>query len=183
MEKQLPLSIYGETFNAFKYDFDAALRGIIGTMIAKGSEESKLAVTVKITLAKDQAPDNSITAYSAARDVLIPKFEHTIKTTITINEKREGFVGGGNYELVFDAVEGYVLKPIKDLENRLFDPDTVNDDPEEPSEETAEKAPEEDYECPARADLSCDIATECERCCEDCGEIDVCGHVCDKISH
>lgn len=86
MEKQqsLPLSIHGDTFNALKYDFDSAIRELVGTMIAKGSEEAKLAITVKITLAKDQAPDDSITDYAASRDVVIPKFEHKIKTTITI---------------------------------------------------------------------------------------------------
>ena len=178
MEKQpsLPLSIHGDTFNALKYDFDSAIRGLVGTMIAKGSEEAKLAITVKITLAKDQAPDDSITGYAASRDVVIPKFDHKIKTTITINETREGFVGGTNYELVFDATEGYVLKPIANMENRLFDPDNM-DAPEDT------EAPDEDYVCPARADLSCDIATECGRCCEGCGEIATCDHVCEKVAH
>lgn len=165
----LPLSIHGDTFNAFKYDFDAALRGLVGTMIAKGSEEAKIAIGLKITFAKDHAPDADVNGYAAQRDVLIPKFEHKIKTTITINEQREGFLGGTNYELVFDQNEGYVLLPIKDLENRLFDPDHM---PEEP---------DEDYVCPARADLSCDTATECGRCCEGCGELEVCTKVCEKV--
>ena len=173
----LPLSIHGETFNALKYDFDAALRGLVGTMIAKGSEEAKISIGLKITLAKDQAPDESITAYAASRDVVIPKFEHKIKSTITINEQREGFLGGTNYELVYDKEQGYVLLPIKDLENRLFDPDTVNDEPEELPEE----APDEDYVCPARADLSCDTATECGRCCEGCVELPICTKSCEKV--
>jgi len=53
----LPLSIHGETFNALKCDFDADLRGLVGTMIAKGSEEAKISIGLKITLAKDQAPE------------------------------------------------------------------------------------------------------------------------------
>lgn len=168
----LPLSIHGETFNALKYDFDAALRGLVGTMIAKGSEESKLAITVKITLSKDQAPDESISTYAASRDVVIPKFEHKIKTTITINEQREGFVGGVNYELVYDDDQGYVLKPIKDMENRLFDPETV---------ETGNDDSDESDVCAERAELSCDVATECGRCCDGCAEEATCEKVCEKV--
>lgn len=176
--ESLLLSIHGETFNALKYDFDAALRGLVGMMIAKGSEEAKLAIGIKITFAKDHAPDDSIKDYPAQRDVVLPKFEHKIKTTITINEQREGFLGGTNYELVFDENEGYVLRKIQNLENRLFDPDNMDEVEDETETEEADTA--EDV-CAARADLSCDIATECGRCCDGCEKIDICTQVCDKV--
>lgn len=130
-KQTLPLSIQGETFNAFKTDFDSVLRELIGTMIAKGSESAKITAKFTVSLAKDTAPDPQIQEYEAMRDVVIPKFEHKIATVISIKDEREGYLGGGNYELVYDDDEGYVLRPLKEGINLL---DFVDDDPVEEEE-------------------------------------------------
>ncbi len=169
----LPLSIQTDTFNAFKTDFDSVLRALIGMMIAKGSEDAKINVVMKISLAKDTAPDAQITEYDAQRDVVLPKFDHKITSQINIKDVRDGFLGGENYELVFDEATGYALRPVKDMDNKLFDPDDMDSMGDEP---------EEDYTCPQRADLSCDIAIECGKCCADCEKVDVCANVCDRVN-
>jgi hypothetical protein len=115
----LQLSIHGDTFNAFKTDFDSVLRALIGMMISKGSENAKITAKFNVSLAKDTAPDTQVTEYEAMRDVVLPKIEHKITSAISIKDEREGYIGGGNYELVFDDDEGWVLRPIKDDINLL----------------------------------------------------------------
>ena len=55
--KKYPLSMNGDTFNAFKSDFDQMLRQLLTEMEKRESEEATISIKMVVTLAKDQERD------------------------------------------------------------------------------------------------------------------------------
>lgn len=127
----MELTIFGDAFNALKSDFDQVLKHLLYNMEAKESEEAQMSIALKITLQKDTTPDHEITAYAAEREIVVPKFSHKIRSVVTIKDEKSGFLGGKDYELVWDKeTSAYVLRPVKSAQSdpqlSLFD--EVDDD-------------------------------------------------------
>lgn len=115
----LPLSLKGDTFNAFTSDFDALLRRTLQGMVDTEQETGEITCKVKITLAKDSAPDFSVR--NQTREVDKPKFEHTVSSVIQRKDKKSGTLAG-NYELVWDREScQYVMRPIDNGQTSLFE--------------------------------------------------------------
>ena len=60
--KKYPLSMNGDTFNAFKSDFDQMLRQLLTEMEKRESEEATISIKMVVNLAKDQERDFEATA-------------------------------------------------------------------------------------------------------------------------
>lgn len=128
MSKDMPLTLKSDTFNALTSDFDTMLRQTIETMERKEGETAEMTVKLKITLTKDEAPDLGVTAYAATREVVKPKFEHTINSVMTYKDKKSGTLSG-DYELVWDRnLCKYVLRPIDNGQTSMFDKDAPGGD-------------------------------------------------------
>lgn len=194
MTKGFELSLKSDALNAFKTDFNSMLKHTLYTMEQKEGEVATISVTFKISLTRDTAPDPSITAYEAEREVIIPKIKHTLRSLIQITDKRSGSVGGEKYELVWDKdAHEYFMREIKDAPT-LFD--YMDDDPETDDETVVEAVEEvvgevedvpteelEDNPCEAWQDGSCPIVNNCDCCCRDCEETEGCLGICAKYSH
>lgn len=127
------LTLESEAFNSLKMDFNMMLRKILTTMTQKESESGEISLKLKITLTENFAPDVQNSEYHADREIFNPKFEHTVMSSIQIKEKATGYVGGEDYELVWDKHIGeYVMLPVQDAQLSLYDePDIENDDEDE----------------------------------------------------
>lgn len=180
------LTLDGEVFNCLKSDFNRMLNSLLSTMESKESEEADVTIKLKVTLKEGTAPDLNITAYSAEREILVPKFEHAISTTVQIKDKKTGFVGGSNYELFFDRKTGvYAMRPIKDAQRSIYDQDFKKNnvapapeaEPEgEPGNEQIELPDGEDTTfCQARDSGNCATIDDCGHCCIECE------HVCQDL--
>lgn len=116
-----PLSLKADTFNGLIADFDTMLRKVITDMETKGAEEGKVAIDLKITLAKDQTPDPEITAYEAMRDIIAPRFDHKVTGSITLKDSKTGSLSGKR-ELVWDREAcQYVLRDLNGAQTTIFD--------------------------------------------------------------
>lgn len=123
------LTLESDAFNALKGDFNQLLRKTLSTMIHKEGEKAELKLSLKITLTQGETRDLQEPRYEAQRDYILPKFEHKISTVIQYKDEKSGFVGGEEYELVWDKEKrDYVMKPIKDNQMNLFEYDDVHDD-------------------------------------------------------
>lgn len=166
-KSQFVLNLNSDAFNGLKLDFNNMLRKILATMTQKESENGEITIKLKITLTEGMAPDIKNSSYHADREIFSPKFEHSITSTIQIKDKATGYVGGDDYELVWDKRQGeYVMLPVKDAQKSFFD---------EPDEEIGtdlteikNTAGEPEIACLARENGTCDIIKDCECCCIDC---------------
>ena len=77
-----PLSLNGDTFNAFKSDFDQMLRQLLTEMEKRESEEATISVKMAIKLEPDQARDYLANGYDGTRDIIKPSFKHEISTVM-----------------------------------------------------------------------------------------------------
>jgi ribosomal protein S25 len=134
------LNLESEAFNSLKMDFNNMLRKILATMTQKESENGEINIKLKITLYGTTAPDIQTSEYHADREVFCPKFEHTITSSIQIKEKATGFVGGFDYELVWDKHLGeFVMLPVQDAQQSMFDePDESQENSETEDSNAAE---------------------------------------------
>jgi hypothetical protein len=135
-KKAYELTLESDAFNALKSDFNMLLRKTLSTMIQKEGEKAELKLSLKITLTQGETRDLDEVRYEAQREVILPKFEHKISTVMQYKDEKSGFVGGAEYELVWDRAKGaYVMRPIKDGQMNLFD---YSDKPEYEYEENEE---------------------------------------------
>lgn len=117
----MPLSLNGDTFNAMKSDFDIILRKTISNMELKGADTAELNIKLKVSLEKDQTRDFDAAYDGAMRDIIKPKFDHTVQSVLQIKDKKDGTLSG-NYELVWDPDEQkYVMREITNGQTTLFD--------------------------------------------------------------
>jgi len=121
-KKAYELTLESDAFNALKSDFNMLLRKTLSTMIQKEGEKAELKLSLKISLTQGESRDLDEVRYEAQREVILPKFEHKISTVMQYKDEKSGFVGGAEYELVWDKVKGsYVMRPIKNNQMDLFE--------------------------------------------------------------
>lgn len=123
----MPLSLKSDTFNAMTTDYEVLLRRLLETMEDQETDEGEITIKVKVRLTRDEAPDFEVTAYNATREVIKPKFEHTITATTQYKDKKTGVLSG-NYELIYDKeTHQYVMRPIVGAQTTLYDNRTKDD--------------------------------------------------------
>ena len=117
-------------------------------MIHKEGEKAELKLSLKITLTQGETRDLQEPRYEAQREYILPKFEHKISTVMQYKDEKSGFVGGEEYELVWDKDKrDYVMKSIKDNQMNLFEYDDDHSDyTYEDNEEYEESEDESDDE-------------------------------------
>ena len=117
----MPLSLNGNTFNALKADFDSILRNTLSNMELKGADSAEMSIKLKISLERDQTEDFDASYVGAMRDIIKPKFDHTVQSVLQIKDKKDGTLSG-NYELVWDPKEKkYEMREITSRQTSLFD--------------------------------------------------------------
>lgn len=121
-KKEYALTLDSDAFNSLKTDFNQLLRQTLSMMLQKDGEKAELKLSLKITLTQGVAPDLEEHRYEAEREVIYPKFEHKSSSVMQYKDEKSGFVGGAEYELVWDKEKcAYVMRPIKDAQLTLFD--------------------------------------------------------------
>ena len=119
--KKYPLSLNGDTFNAFKSDFDQMLRKLLLEMEKWDSEEATINMKMVVTLSKDQERDFACNGYDGMKDIIKPSFKHEIGTVLQVKDKKSGSLGG-NMKMVWDRENGvYVMQDIDNGQTTLFD--------------------------------------------------------------
>lgn len=119
--QDLPLTLNGDTFNALKADFDSILRDTISNMELKGADAAEVTIKLKISLTKDHVDDFDARYEGAKREIIKPKFEHTVQSVFQIKDKKDGTLDG-NYELVWDGkAQKYIMREITTGQTSLFD--------------------------------------------------------------
>lgn len=119
--KKYPLSLNGDTFNAFKSDFDQMLRKLLLEMEKWDSEEATINMKMVVTLSKDQERDFECNGYDGMKDIIKPSFKHEIGTVLQVKDKKSGSLGG-NMKMVWDREDGvYVMQDIDNGQTTLFD--------------------------------------------------------------
>lgn len=128
-EKAYVLTLESDAFNALKGDFNQLLRKTLSNMLQKEGEKAELKLSLKITLIQGETRDLQEPRYEAQREYIVPKFEHKISTVMQYKDEKSGFVGGEEYELVWDKEKrDYVMSHIKNNQMNLFEFDDEHDD-------------------------------------------------------
>lgn len=114
MENAL-ITIESDTFTILRNDINMILKRTLENMINKSGDNAEVKVSLKINLNRNTVPDDN----EVLRDILIPRFDHKVTSTLQYKAELNGFVDGSDYELVWDPdVMEYVMRPIQDS---LFD--------------------------------------------------------------
>lgn len=122
--KPIKLTLDSEAFNAFKQDFHMLLNRTLATMQQKEVEEASISVKFDISLQTLANPNVDAPDSSTERDVVVPMFKHKVTAAMKIKSEKSGFVGGPDYELVWDKQnQAWLMKPIKDGQISTFDDD------------------------------------------------------------
>lgn len=138
MSKPMVLNLESEAFNAFKSDFNMILRNTLSTMQQKEVEDASISVKFDVSLIQQANPNLDAPDSHGERDITSPTFKHKITANMKIKSEKGGYVGGPDYELVWDKdAKDYVMKSIKDTQTSIFD-DDYGYEPEEPEEEEDE---------------------------------------------
>lgn len=135
MSKSMVLNLDSEAFNAFKSDFNMILRNTLATMQQKEVEDASITVKFDISLLQHVNPNVDAPDSPGERDITSPTFKHKVAASMKIKSENGGYVGGPDYELVWDKTKSdYVMKPIKDSQTSIFD-DDYRYDPEPEADE------------------------------------------------
>lgn len=146
--KKYPLSLNGDTFNAFKSDFDQMLRKLLLEMEKWDSEEATINMKMVVTLSKDQERDFECNGYDGMKDIIKPSFKHEIGTVLQVKDKKSGSLGG-NMKMVWDRENCvYVMQDIDNGQTTLFDEsgDPVEKPPKPEMPQLPEGVIDADYE-------------------------------------
>lgn len=136
MQKPMVLNLDSDAFNAFKSDFNMILRNTIATMQQKGVEDASITVKFDILLLQQANPNVDAPDSIGERDITSPTFKHKVTASMKIKSEKGGYVGGPDYELVWDKDKrDYVIKPIKDNQTSIFDDDYHYDPKQEDDED------------------------------------------------
>lgn len=120
-DKKYPLSLNGDTFNAFKSDFDQMLRKLLMEMEKWDSEEATINMKMVVNLSKDQERDYECNGYDGMKDIIKPSFKHEIGTVLQVKDKKTGSLGG-NMKMVWDREKmQYVMQDIDNGQTSMFD--------------------------------------------------------------
>lgn len=135
MQKTMVLNLDSDAFNAFKSDFNMILRNTLLTMQQKDVEDASITVKFDISLLKQANPNVDSPDSIGERDITSPTFKHKVAASMKIKAEKGGYVGGSDYELVWDKDKrDYVMKLIKDNQTSIFD-DDYHYDPEQEDDE------------------------------------------------
>lgn len=135
MSKPIALTLDSEAFNAFKSDFQMLLNSTIATMQQKEVEDATITVKFDIQLQPAANPNVDAPGSDGERDITMPMFKHKVTAAMKIKSEKSGFVGGPDYELVWDKESrAWAMKPVKDSgQASLFDGyDYAGEDDDEP---------------------------------------------------
>ena len=139
------LTLDGDGFNGMKADFNQIFNALIEKMIDQESENGTITIKLNITLKDGMAPDIDEVKYSADREIISPKFEHTITSTFQFRDKKAGFTGGDTYEMFWSRDDNcWVVQKISDAQRSLFDETEEADSDADAGAEAGETATEED---------------------------------------
>lgn len=124
MSKPMVLNLESDAFNAFKADFNMILRNTLATMQQKEVEDASISVKFDVSLIQQPNPNVDSPDSHSERDIVSPTFKHKVTAAMKIKSEKGGYVGGPDYELVWDkASKDYVMKEIKGNQASIFDDD------------------------------------------------------------
>lgn len=164
--KKYPLSLNGNTFNAFKSDFDQMLRKLLLEMEKWDSEEATINMKMVVTLSKDQERDFECNGYDGMKDIIKPSFKHEIGTVLQVKDKKSGSLGG-NMKMVWDRENCvYVMQDIDNGQTTLFDEsgDPVEQPPKHEMLQPPEGVIDAGYEPVEEGNGLYEFANTCGRC-------------------
>lgn len=91
------------------------LNSTIATMQQKEVEEASISVKFDIQLQPGANPNVDAPGSAGERDITIPMFKHKVTAAMKIKSEKSGFVGGPDYELVWDKEKhAWAMMPVKD---------------------------------------------------------------------
>jgi len=133
MSKPIVLTLDSEAFNAFKADFQMLLNSTIATMQQKEVEDASIAVKFDIQLQPAANPNLDAPDSAGERDITMPMFKHKVTATMKIKAEKSGYVGGPDYELVWDKENhAWAMMPVQDGgQTSIFDGYEYSDNEEE----------------------------------------------------
>ena len=111
----MTLSLNSDTFASLKKDFDSILAQTLGNMEMKGAEDAT--ITIKLTVSTTK---QSVNAMGVVHNFTKPSFKHDISSVMQIKAKASGQFAG-DYAMVYDNEEGWVLRKIVNGQMSMFD--------------------------------------------------------------
>lgn len=132
--KAAVLNFEHEVFAQMKRDMDGTLYETLRTMYEKNCDSASITIKVNIELEDGQAPDTAIHTHEAERDIVMPKIEHKVTSSMQIKSEHKGKFGGKGFELVKEGGK-FILRPIGPEQASLFDDD--REDSDEDAEDNA----------------------------------------------
>lgn len=112
--KPLTLTLDSDAFNAFKAYFHMILNSTLSTMQQKDVEDASITVKFDIILQQLANPNVDAPESESEREITAPTFKHKVTAAMKIKSEKKGYVGGPDYELIWDKEErAWVMQPIK----------------------------------------------------------------------
>lgn len=119
---KMELSLDSEAFNGFKSDFRQLLNSTLNTMQQKDVVTASITAKFEISLQPCANPNLGAPDSVGEREIIMPMFKHKVTASMHLKAEKAGFLGGSDYELLWDRVSGnYVMVPIADNQSSLFD--------------------------------------------------------------
>ena len=123
MDKEMNLSLNGETFAELKEDINNYLQITLAKMDEKNSLEAEITVKITISLEQTQLPILNADGKDSHRDAKLPTFKHKVSSLMkTKLETSGGMRLGGEYELIYDDERSeYIMRKLVDPQTSLYD--------------------------------------------------------------
>lgn len=103
------VSIKGDTFEAFRDDFDEILTKTLDNMREQDLSEAEITVKMKVKTIKKEVEAPTVSNAGEKRTAIVPTFNHTISTAYKVETKVDGQLAA-NQELLYDEASGqYIL--------------------------------------------------------------------------
>lgn len=103
------VSIKGDTFEAFRDDFDEILTKTLDNMREQDLSEAEITVKMKVKTIKKEVEASTVSNAGEKRTAIVPTFNHTISTAYKVETKVDGQLAA-NQELLYDEASGqYIL--------------------------------------------------------------------------
>lgn len=115
------VSIKGDTFEAFRDDFDEILTKTLDNMRQQDLSEAEITVKMKVKTIQKEVEAPISTDYSNKRTAVVQTFSHTISTAYKVETKVDGQLAA-NQELIYDEETGqYILVDILTGQQSFWD--------------------------------------------------------------
>lgn len=106
------VSIKGDTFEAFRDDFDEILTKTLDNMREQDLSEAEITVKMKVKTVKKEVEAPTVQNAGEKRTAVVPTFTHSIGTSYKVETKADGQLAA-NQELIYDEESGqYILVDI-----------------------------------------------------------------------